>query len=344
MILAGDIGGTNTRLGLFEGSRDRPILSVEKTYPSGAHSSLEAIVRAFLEEQPVTIRYASFGIAGPVFDNRCRATNLPWELDGDRIASTFNMGSVSLINDLVANAYGTAVLDSNDLETFNRGDPETRGNEAIISPGTGLGQAGIYWDGSARHPFPSEGGHSDFAPRNDIEWELLGYLRNRYGRVSYERVLSGPGLLNTFRFLRDTGRGDQPEWLAEEMDGADPAAVIARAAFSGRSPLCAQTVDLFIKILGAEAGNLALKVLAVGGVWIGGGIMARWLAQCCEATEGISSFLPRQGLFMQAFTDKGRFKPLMEKIPVRVILNDKTALLGAASHAFELENGLPSSR
>jgi glucokinase len=337
MILAGDIGGTNTRLGLFEGTGDRPILALEKTYPSGSHSSLEAIVRRFLEEHPVSIRTASFGIAGPVLDNRCRATNLPWELDGDHIASTFGMGSATLINDLVANAYGIPALDSDDLATFNRGEVDPRGNEAIISPGTGLGQAGVFWDGGQRHPFPSEGGHSDFAARNDIEWELLGYLRNRYGRVSYERVLSGPGLLNIFRFLRDTGRGEQPEWLTEEMERADPAAVIARAAFSGRSPLCATTVDLFIKILGAEAGNLALKVMAVGGVWIGGGIMARWLAQCSEVTAGISSFLPRQELFMEAFTDKGRFKPLMEKIPVRVILNDKRALLGAARHAFELE-------
>lgn len=337
MILAGDIGGTNTRLGLFEGDEARPVQQTEAVYPSQSHNSLEAIIKKFLAEHPVDIKYACFGIAGPVMGNRCRATNLPWQLDGGSIAKTFGLDSVILINDLVANAHGIAVLGPEDSATFNEGDPKARGNEAIVSPGTGLGQAGIFWDGKRRHPFPSEGGHSDFAPRNDLEWELLGYLRNFYGRVSYERILSGPGLLSLFRFLRDTGRGEEPDWLAEEMETSDPAAVISRAAFSGKSPLCIKTLELFLQILGAEAGNVALKFLSVGGVWLGGGILARWLKEMGGSLENIPAHQPRPAVFMGTFTDKGRFKPLMEKIPVRVILNDKTALLGAAHHALELE-------
>lgn len=337
MILAGDIGGTNTRLGLFKIGGTGLVQQAEATYPSGSHSSLEAIIKKFLAEHPaVDLKYACFGIAGPVIDNQCRATNIPWVLDGGRIAKSFGLEAVSLINDLVANAYGTALLGLEDTASFNDGDPDTRGNEAIVSPGTGLGQAGIFWDGKRRCPFPSEGGHSDFAARNDLEWELLNYLRNFYGRVSYERILSGPGLLNIFRFLRDTGRGEQPDWLAQKMEESDPAAVISRAAFTGKSPLCIQTLDVFMQILGAEAGNAALKFLAVGGIWIGGGILARWMGEFGGRLENIPAHLPRPTVFMDAFTDKGRFKPLMEKIPVRVILNDKTALLGAAYHAAEL--------
>lgn len=321
MILAGDIGGTHTRLAFLEDKSGRLIGVAEETFPSREYASLEAVVQKFIATHPLPITCACFGIAGPVRHGRSDATNIPWLVDSTLVAHELGLKSVGLINDLEANAWGIAVLEAEDFVVLNQGASDTSGNAAIISAGTGLGEAGLYWDGRQHFPFATEGGHTDFAPRKRLEVELLEYLLKQFPRVSYERVVSGPGLLNIYRFLRDSGRGEEPPWLAEQMRDEDPGAVISQAALSGKSELCAQALDLFVSLYGAEAGNLALKVMATGGVFLGGGIAPK-IAQKL-----------RDPVFLDAFTAKGRMKPLLQAMPVRVILNDKTALLGAARFA-----------
>jgi len=318
MILAGDIGGTNTRLALLEMEDKWPRVIVEQTFPSREHKSLDEIVRQFLGEHGLTIKRACFGVAGPIRNRRSKPSNLPWVVDADQLATLFGFDAVTLVNDLEANAFGLVALEAKDFAVLNEGAPESEGNTAIISAGTGLGEAGLHFEGKMRRPFASEGGHADFAPRNELEIELLRYLIPQFHHVSYERVLSGPGLLNIYTFLRDTGRGEEAAWLADEMQEADPSAVIARAALEGKSELCMRALDLFVSIYGAEAGNLALKVNATGGVFLGGGIAPRIIDKL------------KSPAFMEAFTAKGRMRPLLEAVPVRVILNDMTALLGAA--------------
>lgn len=322
MILAGDIGGTNTRLAFLEEGDGRPIPVAEGTFSSREHASLEAVLGKFIAAHAFPITAACFGVAGPVRHGRCDATNLPWIVDAGQVAQALGVKSVGLVNDLEANAWGIAALEPADFVVLNAGAPDASGNAAIVSAGTGLGEAGLYWDGTRRRPFATEGGHADFAPRNHLEMELLNYLLKQFHRVSYERVLSGPGLLNIYRFLRASGRGEEPPWLAEEMRRQDPPAVISRAALDGKSDLCVQALDLFVSLYGAEAGNLALKIMATGGVYLGGGIAPRIIRKLQDP------------VFLNAFTAKGRMKPLVQAIPVRVILNDKTALLGAARLAM----------
>lgn len=321
MILAGDIGGTNTRLAVAEAKNEGLHLIAEKTFPSREQTSLEAALVKFLSLHPYDITGASFGIAGPVWNGRCEATNLPWVVNSTTVAKQLRLERVGLMNDLVANAHGIAALQSGDFVILNRGARNAKGNRAIISAGTGTGEAGMYWDGTVHRPFASEGGHADFAPRNHLEMELLDRLMTRYQRVSYERVLSGPGLVNVYKFLRDTGKGEEPPWLAEQIHHSDPAPLISQLALEGKSPLCIQALELFVSLYGAEAGNLALKVMATGGVYIGGGIAPKIISKL------------REPVFMNAFSAKGRLKPLLQDIPVRVIMNPKTALLGAARHA-----------
>lgn len=318
MILAGDIGGTNTRLALLEMGGEWPRVVVGQTFASHEHKNLDEIVQKFLGAHGGTIKRACFGVAGPVRNRQSKPSNLPWVVDADRLSTLFGFDRVTLVNDLEANALGLAALESKDFAVLNEGSADAEGNSAIISAGTGLGEAGLHFEGKLRRPFASEGGHADFAPRNELEIELLRYLLRQFDHVSYERVLSGPGLLNIFNFLRDTQRSEEPAWLADEMRGSDPSAVITRAALAGKSELCMKTLDLFVAIYGAEAGNLALKVKATAGVFIGGGIAPRII----EKLKG--------PVFRGAFTEKGRMKPFLQAIPVRVILNDKTALLGAA--------------
>jgi glucokinase len=322
MILAGDIGGTKTRLALFTTVGERLESLAEETFPSREHGGLDEIVRTFVSKQQVSVTHAGFGVAGPVKHGRCETTNLPWVVDARQLARQLGIASVVLINDLEANAYGVATLEAKDFVILSPGAPDAEGNAAIIAAGTGLGEAGFYWDGAQHHPFACEGGHGDFAPRNELELELLRYLLTRFTRVSYERVLSGPGLYNIYQFLRDTGRGKEPVWLAEELRQQDPAATISQAALTGRSALCVQALDLFVSLYGAEAGNLALKVMATGGLYVGGGIAPKIMQKLEDST------------FVQAFIAKGRMRPLLEAMPVRVILNDKTALLGAARCAL----------
>jgi glucokinase len=317
MILAGDIGGTKTNIAFFEDAT-RPEIVVQRTFPSREHAGLEEIIRQFLGEHALQVRHAAFGVAGPVRNGRCEATNLPWVVDAATLAAELGTRDVWVINDLEANAYGISVLAPADLATISAGATNAAGNAAIISAGTGLGEAGLYWDGRTHHPFGSEGGHATFAPGDALEAELLQWLSSQLGHVSWERLVSGPGLVNVYRFLRDTRRGEEPSWLADEMRAGDPAGAISRAAQDARSPLCVHALDLFMALYGSEAGNLALKMMATGGVYIGGGIAPKNLDKL------------KDGTFMKRFVAKGRMQPLLEAMPVRVILNNKTALLGAA--------------
>jgi glucokinase len=322
MILAGDIGGTNTRLAhAAPDAAGRLRLMDAAAYPSRDHAGLEAIVLQYRREHPGPIEAASFGVAGPVREGVVRTTNLPWIIESGRVASLLGLPAVGLLNDLEANAWGLAELGPEDLLILGPGAPGASGNSAIIAAGTGLGEAGLFWDGRRHQPFATEGGHADFAPRDETEDGLLLWLRERFGRVSWERVVSGPGLVNIYTYLREQGRHPDDAELPEAMRRGDPAAAISRAATGGQSPLAAAALDLFVSAYGAEAGNLALVTMATGGLYVGGGIAPRIAKQLAG------------GRFMERFTDKGRMRPLMESIPVRVVLNDQTALLGAARHA-----------
>jgi glucokinase len=318
MILAGDIGGTNSRLASFEVVQGRVKSIVEETFPSRESASLDDIVRTFISKHNLRVTHACFGIAGPIQYGRSEAINLAWVVDAQRLAQQLGLPTVGLINDLEANAYGAAALAPEDFVILNEGAPEAEGNAAVIAAGTGLGEAGLYWDGKQHWPFASEGGHASFAPDDALQEELLQYLRQQFAHVSWERVLSGMGLYNVYTFLRDTQRGVEPAWLTEELHQEDRPTAIGRAALAGTCDLCVQTLDLFVKLYGAEAGNLALKVMATGGVFVGGGIAPRIIDKLKEAT------------FTQAFCAKGRLQPILEAIPIRVIMNDKTALYGAA--------------
>ncbi len=327
MILAGDIGGTKTRLALYRAGVPAvapvPLPGAERTFPSREHASLEAIVTLFRNDHPDPIEAASFGVAGPVRDGRSETTNLPWVIETPALATLLGLQAerVGLLNDLEASAWGLAALGPGDLLNLSPGSPGARGNSAMIAAGTGLGEAGLFWDGHRHRPFATEGGHAEFAPRTPLQDALAQWLRGRFGRVSWERVVSGPGLVNIHAFLRDTRHTPAPAWLEESMRTGDAAAAISEAALAGRDPVASEALDLFVALYGAEAGDLALKMMATGGVFVGGGIAPR-----------IADRLAAGG-FIAAFQAKGRMRPLMETMPVQVVLNDRTALLGAAWHA-----------
>jgi glucokinase len=318
MILAGDVGGTNARLAFFDVMNGHFRMVSASVFPSREYAGLDQIVSKFVETSKLHPDAACFGVPGPVRNGRVETSNLPWVIESTRLADELNLEKTVLINDLEANAWGIATLDPEDVVSLNQVKGNPVGNQAVISAGTGLGEAGMVWDGSQYRIFATEGGHSDFAPRNELEIELFRYLSGQYGHVSYERVVSGPGLVNVFHFLRDTGRGTEPQWLTDQMVHADPAAAISRAALDGACALCEQALDLFVSVFAAEAGNLALKVMAAGGVYLGGGIAPKMLAKLSGP------------LFMHSFAAKGRMQPLLEAMPVKVITNDKTALMGAA--------------
>jgi glucokinase len=329
MLLAGDIGGTKTNLAVFSAETGLRAPLAEATFPSADYPSLEALVREFLDQVDLKVDRASFGVAGPVAAGRAEITNLPWVMDGTQLQEVLNLSSVRLLNDLAAIAHAVPFLEPDDLHTLNVGQPVPAGTMAVIAPGTGLGEAFLTWGGSRYRPHASEGGHTDFAPTNPLEVELLRYLQDRFGHVSCERVCSGRGLPNIYAYLKDSGYADEPAWLAEQLAAADdPTPVIVNTALDEEKPceLCVATLNTFVSILGAEAGNLALKVLASGGVYLGGGIPPRIL----PALE--------QGRFMEAFQRKGRMSDLLARMPVHVILNPKVALLGAACHGLELSH------
>ncbi len=320
MILAGDVGGTKAHLALFDFIDGKLKAVRDKLFPAKEYAGLEAIVKEFVISEKVTA--ACFGVPGPVRDGRLRLTNLPWTLDSRDLARNLKIDYVFLINDLQANGYGIAELGPDQIYTLSEGDARQVGNRALISAGTGLGEAFLIFDGRDYVPYPSEGGHADFAPRNDDEIDLLRFLMQKYeGRVSFERVVSGQGLTNIYEFLRD-GRGmEEPAWLAQRMATEDPNAVITDLAMKARSEICERALDMFVSTYGAEAGNLALKILSVGGLYVGGGIAPRILEKL------------KDGAFMKAFTDKGRLSQLLVNTPVRVILEGRTALIGAAAYA-----------
>jgi glucokinase len=326
MILAGDIGGTNARLAFFDVQNGHFRLVSSSVFPCREYAGLDQIVSKFVDTTKLHPDAACFGVPGPVRNGRVETSNLPWIIESKRLADELNLKQAVLINDLEANAWGIATLDTADVVPLNKGKGNPVGNQAVISAGTGLGEAGMYWDGSQHRIFATEGGHCDFAPRDSLEIDLFRYLSGRYGHVSYERVVSGPGLVNVFHFLRDSGRGTEPQWLTDEMAHGDPAASISRAALAGKCALCEKALDLFVSVFAAEAGNLALKVMATGGVYLGGGIAPKMLTKLSGP------------LFMHSFVGKGRMQALLETVPVKVITNDKTALMGAARCAAA--NGL----
>jgi glucokinase len=326
MLLAGDIGGTKTNLAVFSADDGWRKPLAEAKFPSGQYSSLEAIVQEFLGRSHFQIERASFGVAGPVVAGRATITNLPWVLEENHLKNALDIPQVSLLNDLESIAYGVPYLQEYDLHTLNAGHAVKGGAIAVIAPGTGLGEAFLTWDSTRYHPHTSEGGHADFAPVDELQLELLRYLQLRYKHVSFERVCSGRGLPNLYNFLKESGAYPEPLWLAEQLASAkDPTPVIAENALDPdhACEICTATLELFVSILGAEAGNMALKVLATGGVYLGGGIPPRILPFLSE------------GRFLQAFLRKGRLSDVLIPTPVYVILNPQVALLGAAHHGFE---------
>lgn len=352
MILAGDIGGTKTYLGLFDWHETRVAPIREEKFWNADFESFEEILEEFLQSpapaaesddepsegtesqedteseqveiSPTTpLRAACFGVAGPIVANRCRTTNLPWTIDGDALTNTLNTPCVRLLNDVEAMAYGVLVLEPEETEVVY-GERQEDGTKVLIAPGTGLGEAVLYWDGERYHTLPSEGGHASFSPTSDLEIDLLRYLRTSFLHVSFERVLSGNGLHAIYQFLRDTKK-NEPTWFAERLPTGDPPALIAEAGLAGKPDICVQALDLFVSILAGESGNCVLKTLAKGGVYLGGGIVPQIIDKI------------RDQRFAQAFISKGRYKRLLSSIPIHVIMNDKAALLGAASVAASMD-------
>jgi len=331
MLLAADIGGTKTELAVFspaEGPR-RPVRRAE--FPSGEYPSLEAVVREFLRQGNEPIDQASFAVAGPVIAGQAKITNLTWTVDLARLQAELTLDAVTLINDLQAIALAVPILTPDEVAVLNEGKAEASGPIAVIAPGTGLGEAFLTWTGTRYQAHPSEGGHADFAPGNTIEIGLLQYLQQRFAHVSIERVCSGRGLPNIYDYLRDTRYAPEtPEVARALAEAEDRAPLIVQHALSPTAPcpLCRATLDVFIAIFGAEAGNLALKVLSTGGVYLAGGIPPRILTTL------------QNGRFVQAFLRKGRLSELLSHMPIRVILS-RAALLGAANYGLELSKDDP---
>ena len=327
MLIAGDIGGTKTLLGLYvpDAGARKPIAQAE--FHSADYRSLDDVVRAFVLQNAKPVEAACFDVAGPVIDGRAHLTNLPWVLDEVAMQRALGLKRVMLLNDLKAVAYAVPHLLAEDVHVINQGDPDRHAPMAVIAPGTGLGEAFLIWDGSKYLACSSEGGHGDFGPSDATQAALWRYVADRHGHVGYERVCSGSGLPNIYDFLRDTGHAPEPAALAASLSSStDRTPIIMAAALrDSPDPLCAAALDLFISILGAEAGNLALKVLATGGVYLGGGIPPRILSQLSD------------GRFMRTFADKGRFADLLARVPVKVITN-QAALLGAAMFGLDQIN------
>lgn len=323
MILAGDIGGTKTNLALFEeGTAGALSKNETRSFPSNDYSGLEAVIVEFLNGRNLSIDAAAFGVAGPVIDGVCRATQLPWVVSRTSLQDVLRIDDVWVINDLEATAYGVPTLVPEQLVTLNPGQRAHGGNIAVIAAGTGLGEAALIWDGAHYHAMASEGGHVDFAPRNELEIELLRYMLGIKHRVSYERILSGPGLVNVYNFLKESRVEDEPEWLRRELETSDDhARTISQAGLSQRAEISVRALDMFVSIYGAQAGNLALTVKATGGVFVGGGIAPKIIEKL------------KDGKFVEAYKDKGRLSPLVEGAPVEVVMEPLTALIGAAHYA-----------
>lgn len=327
MLLAGDIGATKTNLGIYSPEKGARQPLVETSFPSPKYPDLETLAREFLDQVHVTVEAGSFGVAGPVIKGQVKTTNLPWVINEAHLRKSLNLNSVRLVNDLEATAYGVPHLNPEDLHTLNQGKAIRGATAAVIAPGTGLGEAFLTWNRTRYQAHPSEGGHADFGPTNPIQIDLLHYLHDRFGHVSYERICSGHGLPNIYAFLKDRGYAVEQDRLKERLEAVeDPTPVIVNAALDKERPceLCVAALRIFVSVLGAEAGNLALKVLATGGVYLGGGIPPH-IIPVLEHKD-----------FMESFTGKGRFSELLSRVPVHVILNPQIALIGAAYCGLEL--------
>ena len=326
VVLAGDVGGTNVRLALFRDGEDPVRPEGLEVLPCRNYAGLEEALRDYLARRNLQVSQACLGVAGVIAGGAMEMVNLGWKATEAGLAGALGLEAMAFINDLEATAHGIEALAPADIRVLSPGVEDPNGNRCLIAAGTGLGETGMLRIAAGYLPFHSEGGHADFGPRGEIQAELLKHLAGR-GRASWERVVSGPGLAAIYAFLRDTGRGEEPAWLAERLRAEDPGRVISEAGLSGESALCGDALDLFVSAYGAEAGNLALKLLATGGVYVGGGIAPKILAK-------LEAGAPRGGLFLDAFWDKGRLRPVLEKMPVKVILNDRAALLGAARVAL----------
>lgn len=322
-FLAGDIGGTKTRLAIVTVQGTQVRIEHEVSFPSRAYHMFETLLGEFLSGIAAP-GCAAFGVAGPVQGRVAQTTNLPWHIDADALQRQFGLVRCTLLNDLEATAYGLPALAAKDLLTLQAGAENACGNVAVIAAGTGLGEAGLYWDGKQHQPFATEGGHASFAPANELEFVLLRHLQQRHQHVSWERVVSGMGLLSLHEFLCQYRRAAVPRWLAEEMRGGDAAAAISNAALTRSDEICAEALHWFVCLFGAEAGNLALKVMSRGGLYLGGGIAPKILP------------LLQNGDFLEAFLSKGRMRPQLEAMPVKVILDDRAALYGPALRAAQL--------
>lgn len=320
IILAGDIGGTKTNLAYFEVRNDELVLLTQSKFPSQQFPTFDELVLKFVRENPRPIDRACFGVAGPCRNGRCQAMNLPWVVDAQQLQRDLKIPSVMVINDLEATAYAISVLPPTDFDVIQTGEADPQGHAAVIAAGTGLGEAGLMWDGTRHRPFASEGGHCDFSPSNALEADLFKFLHKEFGHVAWERLLSGRGLYNIYRYFDSIGHARAEPSVVEEFKHTDPAAVIAKAAQEQRCPVCVAALNLFGTLYGSEAGNLALKMMATGGIYIGGGIAPKILSTICQT-------------FSAAFVDKGRLKTLLEKISVYVILTNEAALIGAAQCA-----------
>lgn len=317
-VLAGDVGGTNTRLALCEVNDGKVLRLVHNIEPSASHGSLAEIIQAFASTHGADdVRAVCIGLPGPVRGRRAQLTNLPWVVDADELERDLGLPSITLLNDLEANAHGLSTLADADFLVLRDGSPERGGNAGLVSAGTGLGQAGMHFMRGKLYPFPTEGGHADFAPSNELEWNLLQYLQRTHEHVSWERVVSGPGLATVYEFLLERAGASAPQWWSEAQSNKEPAEAIATSADDGDEHANA-AVELFLGLYGAEAGNFALKIFATGGIYLGGGIAPKLAKRI------------RSSSFLERFDGKGRMRGLVEQIPIKVVLNESAALQGAA--------------
>ncbi len=324
-VITGDIGGTKTRLALANVDGSRVQILHEVTYRSRDYLQFTDLLAQFLTalasaklEIPAQI---ALGIAGPVQGRVVSTTNLPWTIAADALQQRYGFSRFILLNDLEATAFGLPALSDEDLLTLQQGSPTAMGNQAIIAAGTGLGEAGLFWDGAQHHPFASEGGHSSFSPADALQFSLLQYLQKSHTHISWERIVSGMGIVSLYEFLREYRQLPAPVWLKTELQTGDAAAVISTAASTRRDEICIETMRLFVCLYGAEAANLALKVMSRGGLYLGGGIAPKILP------------LLQSPDFLNAFLNKGRMRPLLEAMPIKIILNDRAALYGPALRA-----------
>ncbi len=325
VILAGDVGGTKTHLALWRATSSGPERLRDRVYRTTEFPSLEALCAEFLKGSGPPDALC-FGVPGPVIDGRSQPTNIMWKIEQTSLAAAFGCASVRLMNDLEATAYGVLHLRQDESVMLQAGARRAGANMAIAAAGTGLGEAALIADRDGGYlAVATEGGHCDFAPRGAEQIELMKFVAAEFGHASYERVLSGPGLMNIYRFLRESSGPPEPDWLKAELEKAeDEAAVVSKAALDDRDPLCVRALEMFVEIYGAEAANLALKTLATGGVWLGGGIAPKILP------------ILQRGGFVRAFNDKGRLGEILRRIEVRVVMNEAAALIGAAWCGFEL--------